>query len=143
MNQLINTNRAVRVRFETHTSTTQVSQSSSADIYVPFPVKEILIKGVDVDFTGDFRAMYFTSSLVDGNILGSGFGGSYYDNSSSTKQLRYIFNTPRDINGSFRFDYNLLDNVSQSTYVQNGNLLNGAPVGYILFVMEFVGSTTL
>ncbi len=106
---IINTNRGVRVKFGTYTSTTQVSQSSSADLYAHFLVKEIFVKGVDVDFVGDFRSMYFTSSLVDGNILGSGFRGAHYDNSSSTKQLRYIFNTPRDINGSFRFYYNLLD----------------------------------
>ena len=144
MNQIINTNRAVRVKFDAYTSTNKWNQSSSADIYVPFQVKEILVKGVDVDFTGDFRTMYFTSSLVDGNILGSGYGGSYYDTSSSTKQLRYIFNTPRDINGSFRFDYFLLDNINSATYVSAGaTVIDGAPVGYVLFVLEFIGSTTL
>ena len=43
MNQIINTNRAVRVKFDAYTSTTQITQSSNASIYVPFPVKEILI----------------------------------------------------------------------------------------------------
>ena len=79
---------------------------------------------------------------MDGNILGSGYGGSYYDTSSATKQLRYIFNTPRDINGSFRFDYFLVDTVSAATY-SNAGLQNGAPIGYALFIIEFVGSTTL
>ena len=144
MSQIINTNRAVRVEFAGYTSTTQMSQTSSADIYVPFPVKEIVIKGVDMDFTSDFRSMYFTSSLVDGNIVGSGYGGAYYDNSTSTKHIRYIFNTPKDINGSFRFDYFLVDNNSTPVYVNNLAVqMNGAPRGYVLFVIEFIGSTNL
>ena len=107
MNQIINTNRAVRVKFDAYTSTTQITQSSNASIYVPFPVKEILIQGIDLDFGADFRTLYFTSSLVDGNILGSAFASGLTDYSSSTKQLRYIFNTPRDINGSFRNSFNI------------------------------------
>ena len=142
MNQIINTNRAVRVKFDAYTSTTQITQSSNASIYVPFPVKEILIQGIDLDFGADFRTLYFTSSLVDGNILGSAFASGLTDYSSSTKQLRYIFNTPRDINGSFRFEYSLVDNETTSTY-NNGAVVNGAPVGYVLFVIEFIGSTTL
>ncbi len=142
MNQIINPNRAVRVKFDAYTSTTQMSQSSSASIYVPFPVKEILIKGIDLDFGADFRTMFFTSSLVDGNILGSAFASGLTDYSSSTKQLRYIFNTPRDINGSFRFDYSLVDNITPATYI-DGNIEPGAPTGHVLFVLEFIGSTTL
>ena len=147
MNQIINTNRAVRVKFDTYTSISQMSQSSSASIYVPFPVKEILIKGIDLDFNADFRTMYFTSSLVDGNYVGSGFAGTLTDYSASTKQVRYIFNTPRDINGSYSFTYSLLDNVSISAYTDytTGNAIpsTGAPTGYVLFVIEFIGSTTL
>ena len=90
MSQIINTNRAVRVKFDTYTGT-KFSQSSIASIYVPFPVKEIILKGVDFDFGADFRTMYFTSNLVDGNILGSGFAGSLTDYSTSVKTLRYIF----------------------------------------------------
>ena len=71
MSQRINTNRAVRVKFNAYTSNTQTTQSSNASIYVPFPVKEILIKGIDLDFGADFRTMYFTSSIVDGNYVGS------------------------------------------------------------------------
>ena len=138
MNQIINTNRAVRVKFNAYTSTTQTTQSSNADIYVPFLVKEIHVKGVDLDFYYDFRTMYFTSSLVDGNVLGSGFAGAVYDTSSTTKQLRYIFNTPREINGSFRFDYFLIDNNTGASY-NNAGIINGAPTGYVLFVIEFVG----
>ena len=138
MSQIINTNRAVRVRFDPYTSNAQLSQSSTADIYVPFLVKEILIKGIDIDFLFDFRTMYFTSSLVDGNVLGSGFAGAVYDTSSTTKQLRYIFNTPREINGSFRFDYFLIDNNTGASY-NNAGIINGAPTGYVLFVIEFVG----
>ena len=147
MNQIINTNRAVRVKFNAYTSNTQTTQSSNADIYVPFPVKEILIKGIDLDFGSDFKTMFFTSSLVDGNYVGSGFAGGLTDYSSSTKQLRYIFNTPRDINGSYSFTYSLLDNVSISVYTDytTGNAIpsTGAPTGYVLFVIEFIGSTTL
>ena len=151
MNQIINTNRAVRVQFDAHSWNSQKSQSSSADIYVPFLVKEILVKGVDLDFYFDYRTMYFTSSLVDGNVLGSGFAGASYDTSSTTKEVRYIFNTPRDINGSYSFDYNLIDNVSAPTFTQisvTNNVStttypNGAPEGYVLFVIEFFGSTTL
>ena len=142
MNQIINTNRAVRMKFNAYTSNTQTSQSSNASIYVPFPVKEIHVKGVDLDFYYDFRTMYFTSSLVDGNVLGSGFAGASYDTSSTTKQLKYIFNTPRDINGSFRFDYFLIDNEVGASYI-NGGLVNGAPAGFVLFIIEFIGSTTL
>ena len=151
MSQIINTNRAVRIKFDPYSSPTQLSQSSSASIFVPFPVKEILIKGIDIDFIYDFRSMYFTSSLVDGNVLGSGFASAMFDTSSTTKQMRYIFNTPRDINGSYRFDYNLINNVSASTYsiittplgVPTTNYYNGAPDGYVLFVLEFIGSTNL
>ena len=148
MNQIINTNRAVRVKFNAYTSNTQTTQSSNADIYVPFPVKEILVKGVDLDFVQDFRSMYFTSSLVDGNILGSGFAGGSCDFSNSTKELRYIFNTPRDINGSFRFDYSLIDVDATVSYATTSLLgvstvYYGAPAGSVLFVIEFIGSTTL
>ena len=147
MNQIINTNRAVRVKFDTYTSISQMSQSSSASIYVPFPVREILIKGIDLDFNADFRTMYFTSSLVDGNYVGSGFAGTLTDYSASTKQVRYIFNTPRDINGSYSFTYSLLDNVSISAYTDYatgvGVPTTGSPTGYVLFVIEFIGSTTL
>ena len=147
MNQIINTNRAVRVKFDAYSSVAQMSQSSSASIYVPFPVKEILVKGVDLDFGSDFKTMFFTSSLVDGNYVGSGFAGGLTDYSSSTKQLRYIFNTPRDINGSYSFTYSLLDNVSISAYTDYatgvGVPTTGSPTGYVLFVIEFIGSTTL
>ena len=91
--------------------------------------------------------MFFTSSLVDGNYVGSGFAGGLTDYSSSTKQLRYIFNTPRDINGSYSFTYSLLDNVSISAYTDYatgvGVPTTGSPTGYVLFVIEFIGSTTL
>ena len=70
MNQIIYTNRAVRVKFNAYTSNTQTTQSSNASIYVPFPVREILIKGIDLDFGSDFKTMFFTSSLVDGNYVG-------------------------------------------------------------------------
>ena len=144
MSQIINTNRAVRVKFDPYTSTTKFSQSSSASIYVPFPVKEIILKGVDFDFGADFRTMYFTSNLVDWNIIGSGFASSLTDYSTSVKTLRYIFNTPRDINGSYSFTYSLLDNENISSYTDftgggAGVPTTGATVGFVLFTFEFVG----
>ncbi len=64
MNQIINTNRLVRVKFNTYTSTSQTTQSSNASIYVLFAVKKILIEGIDLDLNADFPTMFFTSSLV-------------------------------------------------------------------------------
>ena len=144
MSQIINTNRAVRVKFDAYTSYTKFSQSSNASLYVPFPVKEIILKGVDLDFGADFRTMYFTSNLVDGNIVGSGFAGGITDYSTSVKTLRYIFNTPRDINGSYSFTYSLVDNETNTSYIDYtgggaGVPTTGAPVGFVLFTFEFVG----
>ena len=61
------------------------------------------MKGIDLDFDSDFRMMYFTSDLVNYGPLGSGYGGILYDNSSTTKQLTYLFQDPRDINGTYTF----------------------------------------
>ena len=143
MSQIINTNRAVRVKFDTYTSYTKFSQSSNASLYVPFPVKEIILKGVDLDFGADFRTMYFMSNLVDNNIIGSGYAGGIMDYSTSVKELRYIFNTPRDINGSYSFTYSLLDNETIPIYTDYiggvATPTTGAPVGFVLFTFEFVG----
>ncbi len=89
--KMINTNRAVVVNFEANAITTQVTTNGTADIYVPFKVSQINIKGIDLDFETDFRAMYFTSNWVDYGPLGSGFAGILYDNSTSTKQMTYLF----------------------------------------------------
>ena len=96
---MINTNRAVLVYFAGNTNEDQVTSSGAADIYVPFKVSQINVKGIDLDFDSDFRMMYFTSGLVNSGPLGSGYGGILYDNSSSTKELTYLFQDPRDING--------------------------------------------
>ena len=104
--QMINTNRAVIVKFLQSTSDTQLTSSGDANIYIPFPVKEIKVKGVDLDFNADFRTLYFTSNLVDDFPLGSGYAGIMFDNSTSTKH------------GSYRFTYNLLDD--RSFYFANG-----------------------
>ncbi len=77
--------------------------------------------------------MFFRSSLVDGNYVGYGFAGAL------TEQLRYIFNTPRDTNGSYSFTYSLLHNVSIVGYTDYttgfGDPTTGAPVGHVLFVI--------
>ena len=155
--EMINTNKAVVVKFAQHTNDSQLNQTGEASIYIPFPVKEIWLRGVDLDFNADFQVMYFTSSLVDNNTLGSGYAGVMYDNSTTTKQLHYIFDSPRDINGTYRSTYNLVDD--KSFYFANGylagqgvpndealvggaanpNITKGAPKGSVIFMLEFIG----
>ena len=148
--QMINTNRAVLVNFTNNANSAQLSTSGSANIYVPFRVSQINLKGVDLDFDSDFRAMYFTSNLVDNGPLGSGYAGILCDNSTSTKQLTYLFKDPRDINGSYTFTYTILDNIA--FYFENGfvpgagpdysaavGTTSGSPVGRVLYMLEFIG----
>ncbi len=73
--EMINTNKAVLVKFPAYTSSSQLNNTSTADIYIPFPVKQINVSGIDLDFDADFRGMYFTSNVVDNGPLDSGFGG--------------------------------------------------------------------
>ena len=147
---MINTNRAVLVNFETNANPHQLTSSGSADIYVPFKVSQINIKGIDLDFDSDFQSMYFTSNLVDYGPLGSGFAGILCDNSTTTKQMTYLFKDPRDINGSYTFIYHVLDIVT--VYFPNGyvpgtnagsSLITGStagsPAGRVLFMLEFIG----
>ena len=108
----INTNRAVVVPFVGHTNKSQVAVSSSASIYVPFLVSEIQIRGIHSNFDADFRQMYFTSSLVDGGPLGSAFAGILGDTTASSKTVKYVFQNPREINGSYNFTYHLIDPLS-------------------------------
>ena len=88
--------------------------------------------------------MYFTSDLVNSGPLGSGYAGILYDNSSSTKQMTYLFPDPREINGSYTFTYHLLD--TAALYFPNGFVNGsgigetaGAPPGRVLFMLEFIG----
>ena len=124
--QMINTNRAVLVNFAAY------SNVSSASIYVPFLVSEIHIKGVDIDWGFDYLTMYFLSSLVDNCPVGAAFAGVASDTSTSTKKLRYIFPQPRDINSSYSFSYNLVDQISAVTFSDNHD-------GHVLFIIEFIG----
>ena len=71
-----------------------------------------------MDFDSDFRTMYFTSNLVDNGPLGSGYAGILCDNSTSTKQLTYLFRDSRDINGSYTITYNILEPIA--FYFANG-----------------------
>ena len=148
--QMINTNRAVLVKFTNNGNSAQLSTSGAADIYVPFRVSQINLKGVDLDFDADFRAMYFTSNLVDNGPLGSGYAGILCDNSTSTKQLTYLFKDPRDINGCYSFTYNILE--ADAFYFANGFIPGsgpessvnvgatiGSPPGRVLFMLEFIG----
>ena len=148
--QMINTNKAVVVNFAGNTHGEQISTTGNASIYVPFRVSQINVKGIDLDFDSDFRIMYFVSSLVDNGPLGSGYAGIFCDNSTSTKQLTYLFQDPRDINGCYSFTYNILE--ADAFYFANGFIpgsgpessLNvgatiGSPPGRVLFMLEFIG----
>ena len=86
--------------------------------------------------------LYFTSDLVNHGPIGSGYAGVLCDNSSSVKQLSYIFDTPRDINGSYNFTYNILDDVAMyyaSGFSAGEAPLPGMPSGRVLFMLEFIG----
>ena len=151
--EMINTNRAVLVYFNgtldavvanpatgavASFATTKTSVAS-ADIYIPFPVKEIHVRGIDIDWNNDYFSIYFISSLVDNGPLGSGYAGVYLDQSTSTKKMRYIFDQPRDINGSYRFEYLRLEQHSinfTNTRTSNFPSIDG---GGVCFMLEFIG----
>ena len=148
--EIINTNKAVVVKFPAYASEYQTTQSGSATIYIPFPVKQINVKGVDLDFESDFRTMYFTSDLVNHGALGSGYGGILSENSSTTKQMTYYFKDAIEVNGTYTFTYHILDTTSY--YFVNGFVpgtapdtssntgsTHGAPAGIVLFMLEFIG----
>ena len=121
---MINTNEAVVVFFGGNKS------QGSASIYIPFPVKEILVKGVDVDWQVDYCACMFSSSLFNDGPIGGGFCGVNYDNSSNLKHLRYLFQQPRDINGTYTFNYIPLDNANDFPNINYGT---------VVFTFEFIG----
>ena len=148
--EMLNTNKAVIVNFPAYINAAQLTNTASANIYIPFPVKQIYVKGIDLDFDADARTLYFTSNLVDNGPLGSGYAGILCDNSTTTKNVSYIFPTPRDINGTYNFTYNVLD--SAAIYFPNGfvpvtgpnSTLNvgespGMPTGRVLFILAFFG----
>ena len=164
--EMINTNKAVLVSFPAYTNPKQLNNTATADIYIPFPVKQINVKGIDLDFDADFRVVYFTSNLVDNGPLGSGFGGILCDYSASSKTINYIFPTPRDINGTYNFTYNVIDvqsfyftkgyNANGTNFNATTNLMGtafdgtaagytppdavaGAPPARVLFILEFIG----
>ena len=122
--EMINTNKAVLVYFPTNKS------QGTASIYIPFPVKEIHVKGVDVDWQADYVACIFSSSLFNDGPIGGAYCGVNYDNSNSLKHLRYIFTTPRDINGTYTFNYNPID---------NANVFPSVNYGTVVFTLEFIG----
>ena len=124
--QIINTNRVVIVNFDSNINT------GTSNIYVPFPVHEIHIKGVDIDWDADYTTIYFLSNLVDYGPVGAGFAGALSDMSTSTKKLRYIFPQPRDINGSYTFEYQRVDKISVDVFPDNDK-------GHVCFIMEFLG----
>ena len=47
--------------------------------------------------------MYFTSSLVNGGPLGSAFAGNLGDTAASSTTVKYVFQNPIEINGSYNF----------------------------------------
>ena len=158
--EMINTNRAVVVSFDPYASSLQISNTASASIYVPFLVKEIHVRGIDLDFMSDFQPLYFTSSLVNDGPLGSGYAGILCDTSVGTRKLKYIFDSPREINGSYNFTYHIFNPEKISFHFPQGfapggapagpnvyalaspaispNAEPGAPPGNVLFMLEFI-----
>ena len=122
--EMININKAVFVNFLAN------NPQALASIYIPFPVKEIHVKGVDIDWTNDYWACIFTSSLVNDGPIGCGFCGAAYDNSTSTKKIRYIFPAPLDINGTYTFNYKVINTENAFPSVNNGS---------VVFILEFIG----
>ena len=122
--EMINTNKAVFVNFPAESS------QGTASIYIPFPVKDIHVKGVDIDWTNDYVACIFTSSLVNDGPIGGGFCGASYDMTTSTKKIRYIFPTPLDVNGTYRFNYKVIN---------TENAFPSANYGSVVFTLEFIG----
>ena len=94
-------------------------------------MKEIHVRGLDVDWQVDYCAVMFCSSLVNDGPIGSGFAGQNLDNSTSVKNIRYVFNTPRDINGTYLFTYTPIDSVNGTSSIN---------YGYAVFSLEFIAS---
>ena len=78
--KIINTNKALFVTFPLSNST------ASCDIYVPFPVYEIHVRGIDVDWQADYLTVVFFSSLFNDGPVGSAFCGVGSDFSTATKK---------------------------------------------------------
>jgi hypothetical protein len=121
--EMINTNKAVFVYFPANKS------QGMASIYIPFPVQEIHVKSIDVDWQADYCACMFSASLLDGTI-GGAFCGVNISNSTSLKDLKYIFLTPRDINGTYTFNYSTIDTSIDFPSINNG---------LVVFRLEFIG----
>ena len=121
---IINTNKALFVTFPLSSST------SSCDVYIPFPVSEIHIRGIDVDWQADYLTVVFFSSLFNDGPVGAAFCEVGSDLSSATKKVRYIYNQPRDINGSYQFWYKAVDQLYA---------IPDAHYGSVCFIMEFIG----
>ena len=128
--EMINTNKAVVVKFNGD------SCVGTASIYVPFAVKEIHVKGVDIDWGNDYVAVIFNSNLVDDGPLGGGFCGLNYDNSTSTKKIRYIFPNAKDINGTYTFTYKVIDT---KRVMDDLLFYPSVDYGYVCFFLEFIG----
>ena len=124
--EMINTNKAVFVKFPANMST------GTASIYISFPVKEIHVRGVDIDWGQDYSAVMFTSSLVNSGPIGGGYCGIHSDLSTSIKKLRYIFREPIDVNGTYQFTYQLID-------TDGGAIYPDIFYGNVCFTLEFIG----
>ncbi len=79
---------------------------------------------MDIDWQSDYVACMFSSSLVNDGPIGGGFGGS------SLKHLRYIFRMPLDNNGTYTFNYQLLDSTHDFPSINYGT---------VVFTPEFFG----
>ena len=151
--EMINANKAILVYFtgtfagqnanattgDVYMPPTSKSSVAYANIYIPFQVKEIHVRGIDIDWNADYYSIYFTSSLVDNGPLGSGYAGIYSDTSTSTKKMKYIFDQPRDVNGTYRFEYFRIEQNSGAFLNTKTPSYPSSDGGGVLFMLEFVG----
>ena len=72
----------------------------------------------------------FSSSLFNDGPIGGGFCGVNFDSSNSLKNLKYLYLTPRDINGTYTFNYQVLD---------SENPIRSGHYGIVVFTLEFIG----
>lgn len=90
------------------------------NIFVPFEVSKIKIKGISCISTADVSCVLM-SSLVNNNVIGyvhqSGVAVNT-DIESTTPEIEYIYKAPKNINGYFNFS--LLDFSGLSTSLDMG-----------------------
>jgi hypothetical protein len=85
----------------------------------------------------DFLSVFARNEGIDlpplfvGSSIEQYIEGQNLDNSTSVKNIRYVFNTPRDINGTYLFTYTPIDSVNGTSSIN---------YGYAVFSLEFIAS---